>query len=300
MLLCESADRRCGKYLYYLELLGESTPRYDPFAGDVLARRGDQKDSPPAIYEYAWTLGQASAAPISQEPPGGNGQGHIRDLLNKMLHHTRDTHGGGGGWNLANHGADAHAQVHLFFPRPAHWRVNELATSLKHLPPSRPQDSLADQAGKELAHLQPLLGLAGTAANAAGALGAGPMASATGHVLDAVAKTKINSVPVSEKNPWYVEKTSARVVTSEKTDIVDGLVWTLPTELLQTIGTRVTGTVSVSFAELDRPALSQQPPVLRACAVLCLADGTVIRLPEEDDTYVKLSLKPTGPAEGSG
>lgn len=63
---------------------------------------------------------------------------------------------------------------------------------MKYLAPVDEQKTVMQEMGKDLAALQPLLGVAGTAVGAVGAAaGAGPVASATGHVLDAMAKMKV-------------------------------------------------------------------------------------------------------------
>lgn len=68
----------------------------------------------------------------------------------------------------------------MLFPRSSGWRVHELAASVKYLAPVSAQKSFLQEMDKDIAALQPLLGVAGTAASAVGAMGAGPAASATG------------------------------------------------------------------------------------------------------------------------
>jgi hypothetical protein len=71
---------------------------------------------------------------------------------------------------------DSSAQVYVLFPRSSGWRVHELAASVKYLAPVPAQKSFLQEMDKDIAALQPLLGVAGTAASAVGAIGAGPAA----------------------------------------------------------------------------------------------------------------------------
>jgi hypothetical protein len=183
MLQAQCKDYRVDPYLYCLEVLGETEPRFDP--GTVAAGGDDDsKNATPAIYEYQWTLSQVRTDPDAEAELAAAQTAAAQEAdeskLRKMAERS-SRHVHRGGWEgLVEEG---YVQVHLFFPRPPGWRVSELAVSFKHVAPLRPVDSVILDVEKGLAPLEPLLGLAGVAANAAGSLGAGSIASAAGHTL---------------------------------------------------------------------------------------------------------------------
>lgn len=249
---------------YFLELFGETSPQVDPDYAQVLAGRGKATGGP--IYEYFWTVGR-------NEPPPQQ-----RD--------ERDPHWG-------RFSAHTFARVYVLFPRNDSWRAHELAASVKYLAPVPVQKSFTEEMDKDIAALQPLLGVAGTVAGAAGAAGVGPVASATGHVLDAVAKMKVGSVPQARGFEWSVEKFSTRI----DEEPVDGVGWNLPQSMLATLGSRIGGSIAVSLLPLSKqeeeeetPSAALNPGTVRACATLPLATESV-RLPS-NGSYVCLRVHP--------
>lgn len=180
---------------YFLELYGETNPQVDPDYAQVLATKGGSSAGP--IYEYFWTLGL-------YDPPQPPQASKSSSPSRKLLHVRPTASAPSSGWG--KFAADSSAQVYVLFPRSSGWRVHELAASIKYLAPVSMQKSFVQEMDKDIAALQPLLGVAGTAASAVGAVGAGPAASATGHVLDAMAKMKVGSVPQAPGFEWSVKK----------------------------------------------------------------------------------------------
>jgi hypothetical protein len=169
--------------------------------------------------------------------------------------------------SVSHEGYNGCAQVCLLFPRNHGFWTHEIAASIKLLSP--PPLDFAEKVGKDLTAVQPLMGLAGGAVAALGAVG-GPVVSAAGHVVSAVAKVKMNDVPSTKEFPWSVQKFSAR----SGFDEWDGVVWNLPKDMFKLCGDRITGSIAVIFLptaprdestatlEIHGQALfEQQPPV---------------------------------------
>jgi hypothetical protein len=294
MLQAECKEDRGDQHLYYLEVLGETEPLFDQALASAQGR-DDAKTVSPAIYEYQWTLGRVRTDPDAEtalataqtETAQEADEGRWRKAAERLSRHAHR-----GGWEDLDE--EGYVQVHLLFPHPPGWRVSELAVSFKYVAPLRPVDSVILDVEKGLAPLEPLLGLAGVAANAAGSLGAGSIASAAGHTLCAIAKTKINSIAPSKEFPWWVQTTAGwSRVSDAQGELVDGVAWTLPVKLLQAIGTRATGTIAVSFAQLDGSGAKSDCP-LRAWAILPTGkgEGGPLRLPKAKGEYVELPLHP--------
>lgn len=234
---------------YFLELYGEPSPEVDLEYAQVLATRGKSNAGP--IYEYFWTLGKYEQLPSDRPPRKGSA---------------------GTDWGELSQGSLV--QVYILFSRNSDWRVHELAVSVKYLSPVDEQETVLQEIGKDMAALQPLLEVAGTAVSAAGAAaGAGPAASATGHVLDAMAKMKVGSVPQTKNFHWSVRKVSilAGKVAPEP---ANGVVWNLPLSMLESLGSRINGSIAVCVVPLPGRRDKFQPGDVRACATLSLRTQT--------------------------
>jgi hypothetical protein len=166
---------------YFLELYGETAPQIDPNYAQVLAHRG--KDTAGPIYEYFWTLGRYKRPPDDngqQADPQQSQETPAKAMLWRVLHLHQATGEGDSDWGEFASGR--FAQVYLLFPRSRGWRVHEVAASVKYLAPIAMQKTFLQDLDKDVAALQPLLGVAGTVADATSAVGAGPVGSATGHI----------------------------------------------------------------------------------------------------------------------
>lgn len=190
---------------------------------------------------------------------------------------------------------DGVAQVLLFFPRNAGWRARELAASIKYLPPVAAQKSLLQEASKDLAIVQPIIGLAGVAATAVGPV-AGPAASDTGRLLEGIAKARINNVPRVAGFEWSVAKVT-RWIKCEGADsegsgaIHDGIVFNLPQTMFSDLGSRIEGSLTVSLVKAPVQTLAVQD--VTPCKIRCYAVidvGRPLRVPESG--YVSLEVSP--------
>jgi hypothetical protein len=293
----------------FLELYGETSPVVDPDYARVLAARGKATAGP--IYEYFWTLGRCEPPPqddAQQQDPRESRKASASGGRHWRFPHSHRT-GDADGWGEFT--TDSSAQVRLLFPRNSGWRAHELAVSVKYLAPVPQQKSFLEEMGKEIAALQPLLGVAGTVAGAAGEVGAGPVASATGQVLDAVAKMKVDSVPQAPGFEWSVEKITTwverkpedRMLPGADKELVDGVAWNLPQKMFEVLGSRINGSIAVSLVPLSNQDPAQMtsahllPGIVRVCAVLPLRPKPV-RLPEDD--YIYLQVHPVEPSPPNG
>jgi hypothetical protein len=280
---------------YFLELYGETSPLVDPDCAQVLASRGKETAGP--IYEYFWTLGRYGLHGEGQEDDEELRRAPRTGLRRRLPFQSGQPHS----WGDFTKGTSA--QVRVLFPRSRGWRVHELAVSVKYLAPVPEQKSLLENVDRDIGALQPFLGVAGTVAGAAGAVGAGPVASATGHVLDAVAKMKVNSVPQAPKFEWSVEKITTWVADPEGKELVDGIAWNLPQSMFEQLGSRVNGSIAVSFVPLSTHNSTETatpkplPGIVRARAVLPLKPKQ-IHIPEDD--FVRLNVHPVEPDVPAG
>jgi hypothetical protein len=265
---------------YFLELYGETSPEVDLEYADVLATRGKSNAGP--IYEYFWTLGRVEHISASS-----------RFSPRKVPFFPRK---GSAGTDWGKLSRDSFTQVYVLFPRNSDWRVHELAVSVKYLAPVDQQKTVMQEMGKDLAALQPLLGVAGTAVGAVGAAaGAGPAASATGHVLDAMAKMKIGNVPQTKDFDWSVRKVTIKLE-EDAMEPSDGVVWYLPPLMLESLGSRINGSIAVSLVPLSGRDMKNglnstlQSGNVRAWATLPLRSAPSL-------PGVSLQLTPRAPAD---
>ena len=296
--LSPSAERTS---FYFLELYGETSPQVDPDYAQVVATKGTSNAGP--IYEYFWTLGRYDPPQLDESEKNSRQIPETFGTNRTHFHFHPTTSSSSSGWG--EFATNSFAHVYVLFPRSSGWRVHELAASVKYLSPVPAQKSLLQEMGKDLSALQPLLGVAGTAAGAVGAMGAGPAASATGHVLDAMAKMKVGSVPQAPGFEWSVKKFTTWAAqersgadSASKTDtgeLVDGIVWNIPPAMLETLGSRINGSIAVSVLPLSShnpgkaPSSVLKPGIVRARATLPL-EGQPIDVPTDD--YVCLEVHP--------
>jgi len=249
---------------YYLELFGETRPTLATnYAQVIPINPADGGSTPtvqtPPIYEYWWTLG------------------HALDFhYDKARHlHRRGPLESHGFWDRLGEVDHAAARVYLFFPVNANWRIKELTATLKYLSPAPLRHNLVNDLVAQLQHTAPLvqdasniLKLIPTPATAAAAGG-----------LAALAKLQINSVPPSQDIQW-----SAMKVTHGKPPdkVMQGVVWDLPQSVFTLLGSRITGSLALSFipAHIQTPGTARKEPApphaaaIQAHAVVYGPDGT--------------------------
>jgi hypothetical protein len=251
----------------YLNIWGDSAPLLSPGYGRGASPHGDATGISP--YEYFWTLGivQASIEPSKRKGPKDMGQ-HVRHPRRSELEPKMET-----AMPRDRHGC---AHVSLHFPRNNGFWVHEIAASVKLLSP--PPPDFAEKLGADVKELQPLIGLAGGAVAAVGTLG-GPVVSAAGHVLDAVAKAKLNDVPSTKEFPWSVQQFS-----TADSDVV---VWNLPQNMFTLCGDRITGSIAVVF--LPTPPSDVPPATFKIRGEASF--GPEPGLPPDADGSFEISLR---------
>jgi hypothetical protein len=179
------------------------------------------------------------------------------------------------------------AHVRLLFPRKRGFWIHEIAASVKLLSP--PPLDFAEKVGKDVTAVQPLMGLAGGAVAAVGAVG-GPVVSAAGHVLSAVAKVKMNDVPSTREFPWSVQKFSIRSGSEEW----DGVVWNLPGDMFEFCGDRITGSVALVF--LPSASGDELKPTSKIVGQALFEQGTSTDLPQATCSF---PINPTSDSSAS-
>jgi hypothetical protein len=207
---------------FFLDLWGERAPLVSPAYGLASVAHGGTPEV--FVYEYFWTLGVFRPGSGGTAGRGGGPRG----LLRRSEKGPRMDPALPAGYTGS-------AQVSLLFQRDRGCWVHELAASVKLLSP--PPRDFAEEVGEDLTALQPLAGLAGSAATAVG----GPVVSAAGHVLDAIAKVTANGVPSTKEFPWSVQTLCVR----SGPDDWAGVVWNLPEDMLRSCGDRITGSLAV-------------------------------------------------------
>jgi hypothetical protein len=268
---------------FYFEVYGETEPLLDMTYAEVLPPGGDagQAVAASAIYEYWWTLGHSGTAPEHH---------HLwpERKADKPV------------WKKLD---DTAARVYLYFPIHGGWRIKELVATVKYLSPVADQKSWSEAAADEWTKFQPLMADAGTLASKLGVVpGIGTAAAGAAPILSTLAKLKVGSVPQGVKGfEWSV----AKVTFGSKREhgVMQGVMWTLPKEMFELLGGRLTGSVAVSFVpsrtQSADPAASwrPQPAPLLGHAVVYADDGS--KWVPGSSSFVKLNLQPRVTASAS-
>jgi hypothetical protein len=204
----------------WLEVYGETEPGLSWGAA-----------KPPAngagLYEYRWALGylgSSSHLPHQQRFPwprrhqdGDSDQPKLAQL------------------------ADPAAHVRLYFAANSDWRVHETLATVKNLAPVQDERSWRQELAKDLETIQPLIGTAGqVAADATGM-------PELGSIAETISRLKLTSVPQAPSAEWFVR----RIDIVRSRNLYHGIEWQLPLDLLNQLGSRVTGGLLVSFAHVD-------------------------------------------------
>ncbi len=214
---------------FYLELYGETSPVVDATYAQVLPSGppddAHQSAQGAPIYEYWWTIGHTGASAH---------HGHLWE-------HSDDSPSTETLWHDLN---DVAARLYLFFPISAGWRVKELVATVKYLTPIHNQVSLTEKAHKTWAAASPLVGDVGHVAGALTPI-AGPAAVGASALLSALAKVQINSVPQADGFEWSTAKVASKIEGA----LMHGIMWTLPKKMFVELGSRLTGSVALSFIQ---------------------------------------------------
>src|SRR4051794_9699620 len=142
----------------YLKIWGDPTPRLSPGYGLASLPHGDT--TAVFIYEYFWTLGIFRP----KVKLGADGESRRTDRHRVWRSNMEPKMEA-----VFPEGRIGFAQVALFFPRNQGFWIHEIAASIKLLSP--PPLDFEEKVGKDLSSVQPLMGLAGGAVAAVGAVG---------------------------------------------------------------------------------------------------------------------------------
>jgi hypothetical protein len=248
----------------WLEVYGETEPAVSSADG-----------TPPAdgagLYEYRWSLGYLPS--LSADHSYGR---------------LRRRGGRAGGNQHQDQLSDSAARVSLFFSADCDWRVSEILATVKHLAPVQDERTWREELAKDFTAIQPVIGVAGqVAADAAGI-------PQLGSVAQAVSRLKFTSVPPTQSAEWFVCKVD--LVRGDY--LFYGIEWHLSRNLLNQLGSRVTGGLLVSFTKVNSEGTSQAADpsqgLLAKSFLRCIQHGGEARdipIPAGDD-FLSLPLAP--------
>jgi len=275
---------------YYLEVYGETRPLLASNYAQVLpagpSDGGDETATVTPIYEYWWTIGHELDI-------------YYENALHLLGRGPRHTHGF---WEALGEVDGASARVYFYFPVNANWRIKELTATLKYLLPAPEHHSWFHDLLGHWQHVTPLLQDASNIAK----LIPTPATAAAAEGLAALAKLQLNSVPPSQDLNW-----SAMKVTHGKPPdgVMQGVVWNLPQRVFTRLGSRITGSLALSFipAHLQEPdtvlkeAAKPLPGALKAHAVVYGPDNQKVWAPGPGtDTWLSLMIEPVNTMEAGG
>ena len=222
-----------GKHGDWFEIYGETEPTLSSGAG-APAAAGD-------LYEYCWALGYSKGNFSKLEPKSGP----LRRLRRERQRLRRWRRRRDGTTKRAPRWSDEiAARVSLYFPADCNWRVSEILATVKHLSPVEQERSWREEFTKDFNAIEPVIGAAGKlAADATGM-------PELGSVAEAVGRLKLTSVPQAIGTMWFVRKVN--LVDEERSNcLFHGIEWQLSLGLLEQLGTRVAGTLLVSFTSVQ-------------------------------------------------
>ena len=250
----------------YLELYGETQPLLCDNLAETLSASSTNNDlqmeAGVPIYEYFWTLG------ISD---------HLHDLFSQ---HT----------NLKHH--HSAAEVSLYFPLSGGWRVYEVVATIRYLRPlPYHKENLIGKVADYWKIVAPVVDSA-----AAVLKDLPPPLSFSSTILHLLAKLQITALPPVDGLAWSVNKVTGCM----GTEVMDGVRWTIPKEMFQVLGSRLTGSIAVYFHPSQRvqdDAVSINQAVFKSKTIL--AEAVVHtpkgdqRIPATENKYIELYVTPS-------
>jgi hypothetical protein len=264
---------------FYLELYGEAEPVLTMNYAEVIPPGQEQPSTvrPTPVYEYWWTIGHGGHDPAP--------------------HHLFGDHTGEPIWDRL---ADPAGRMYLYFPAHGGWRVKELVATVKYLNPVADQKTWSARFADELRLLEPVIsGIAavGTmgAVPLAGVPVAGPALAGAAPYLAALAMMKAASVPPDAKGfEWHVTKVAFG--SPHRGGVMQGVSWVLPKAMFATLGSRLTGSLALSFVPCRKQGTAEWvPEPLPALAhAVIYADGKQYWAPASND-FVELTIAPRLP-----
>ncbi len=260
---------------FYLEVFGETKPFLDQHYAEVLPPgladgTAAQTTAATPVYEYWWTIGH-----------------HVHETDDQLDKDQSPV------WYKFDAKGIA-ARVFMFFPVCYGWRIKELAATVKYLSPVREADSLLSAIAKDWKEASPYIGVAGQVASLAAVVPeVGPVFKGASDILDALAKLQINSVPPAGDFKWSVAKVTDW---DDECGVLQGVMWELPGKMFDTLGSRLTGSLALSFipvcAKGHTECTGPTPGDLRAHAFVYPKDDKPVRGPKDIKTSVRLELSP--------
>jgi hypothetical protein len=259
---------------YYFEVYGETEPLLDMRYGEVLS-----EPTRSAVYEYWWTIGHGGHGPLPHHVFGDRADQPVWERL-----------------------ADPAARVYLYFPLYGGWRAKELVATVKYLNPVQDQKNWSARIADEVRTIQPVVsGAASVGAAIAPELSlvpaVGPLLAGTTPYLSALAKMKPGSVPPDMKGfEWHVM--TVAFGSPPRGGVMSGVSWVLPRAMFQTLGSRITGSLAVSFMPSKpqrEPGEFHPRPAPALAHAVVYADGKEHWAPAIND-FVELTIAPQLPS----
>ena len=270
---------------FYLEIFGETRPLIDMNFAETLppgAASAQTSRSIP-IYEYWWTIGHGGYrhGPNKDNDGKGVGTGRLRHLLDRDDAFL---------WTSLEETA---ARVYFYFPISGGWRIKELVATVKYLSPVEDQRNWSSKAADEFQRMQPLLANAGQLASVFGVV---PFAAGAAPILTALSKFQVGTVPQGVDGfNWNVAKVT--LAPSKAHGTMQGVVWTLPKQMFELLGGRLTGSLAVSFIpsrfQSDEGQEWSPEPLPMLSHAVVYANETDHWVPENG--FVELRLSPKDP-----
>ncbi len=250
------------KQPFYLEVYGETRPLINMKYAEVQPSGSEDAKTiaDVPIYQYWWTIGH-SVAPK-----------HVEELWSQLPD-------------------DAAARVYLYFPLNSGWRIKELVATVNYLSPVHEQVSWWDKIAEGWKNISPLVSDVSSLAQ----LVPNPAFAGAATVLSTIAKLQINSVPQVDGYAWSVGK----VTSTTHLGVMQGVMWTLPKKMFTEMGSRLTGSVALSFIPSfkqqgtvfkDKPSF-QQGQIL-AHAVVYGPDNSQFWAPTNVREFIELQIAP--------
>lgn len=200
---------------FYLELFGETRPRVDLSYGEVQPAGADDADpqtAGPTKIYQYWWT-------IGHD--GGN---------QTFWSRLQD---------------DPAARVYMYFPLDKGWRIKELVATVKYLQPYLERLSPWERIANDLQNV-----VVPAAAGVGGVVSAIPPLAGAGAALSAIGKVQVNSIaPDTPGFSWSVSKV-ANIV--PEYGAMQGVMWRLPKKMFVDLGSRLTGSLALSFVPSHR------------------------------------------------
>jgi hypothetical protein len=271
---------------YYLELVGGTRPVLAKDYAQVLpvgpADGTPQTAQTTPIYEYWWTIGHELDI-------------YYEHTLNLFGRGPKELHGF---WDSLGEVDGAAARVYFFFPVQANWRIKELTATLKYLSPAPEQHNVLHDILAHWQHVTPLLQDASDVVK----LIPTPATAAAAEGLAALAKLQLNSVPPSQDINWSATKVTHGTPPDK---VMQGVVWNLPQSVFTRLGSRITGSLALSFipAHMQEPGVARIEPAkpeaaaIQAHAVVYGSGNRKLWAPGPGtDNWINLMVEPVDPS----